>query len=176
MSAPDKDHAAFLGTDGQLYVRDADGTTRHVPVEVDSEGNLPTHEETDSQRSARAVATASGNRRALLIGINYTGLDSGQLRGCINDVENMSQFLVSHFHYPPGSITVLRDDDPAKMPTKDNILRAMNALVAGAAPGDSLFFHYSGHGSQTRDWTFLEEDGQNEVRTSSEYGNGIEDT
>lgn len=38
--------------------------------------------------------------------------------------------------------------DPWKRPTKANILTTMKWLVDGAQPGDSLFFHYSGHGSQ----------------------------
>jgi hypothetical protein len=37
------------------------------------------------------------------------------------------------------------------MPTRDNILRACQWLVAGAQKGDVLFFHFSGHGSQTED-------------------------
>lgn len=37
-------------------------------------------------------SNCSGRRKALLIGINYYGT-SNELRGCINDVHNMRQFL-----------------------------------------------------------------------------------
>jgi len=35
-------------------------------------------------------------------------------------------------------------------PTKKNILSALKWLVKDAAPGDSLFMHFSGHGSEVR--------------------------
>lgn len=43
-------------------------------------------------------------------------------------------------------INMLTDDqaNPAKWPTRGNMIMAMQQLVAGAQPGDSLFFHYSG--------------------------------
>jgi hypothetical protein len=37
------------------------------------------------------------------------------------------------------------------LPTRQNILASMQWLVQGAQPGDSLFFHYSGHGGSVRD-------------------------
>lgn len=84
-------------------------------------------------------------RKALLIGINYFG-QRGQLRGCINDVRNMSGYLVSHFGYKREDMVILTDDqqNPISQPTKQNILRAMHWLVKDAKPNDSLFFHYSG--------------------------------
>ena len=48
-------------------------------------------------------------------------------------------------------------------PTKQNILRAMHWLVKDARPNDSLFFHYSGHGGQTKDIDRDESDGYDEV-------------
>jgi hypothetical protein len=39
----------------------------------------------------------------------------------------------------------------------------MQWLVNGAQPNDSLFFHYSGHGGQTKDMDGDEEDGFDEV-------------
>jgi len=43
-------------------------------------------------------SACTGRRKALLIGINYFG-QKGQLRGCINDVKNMSTYLNNHFGY-----------------------------------------------------------------------------
>ena len=87
----------------------------------------------------------NGRRKALLIGINYFG-QRGQLRGCINDVRNMSSYLVEHFQYKREDMVILTDDqqNPMSQPTKQNILRAMHWLVKDARPNDSLFFHYSG--------------------------------
>lgn len=81
----------------------------------------------------------------MLIGINYFN-QKGQLRGCINDVKNMSTYLHENFGYPRENMVLLTDDqqNPKSQPTKANILRAMHWLVKDAKPNDSLFFHYSG--------------------------------
>ncbi|KAJ5385132.1 hypothetical protein N7517_003043 [Penicillium concentricum] len=106
----------------------------------------------------------TGKRKALLIGINYFG-QKGQLRGCINDVKNMSAYLNQNFGYAREDMVLLTDDqqNPMSQPTKANILRAMHWLVKDARPNDSLFFHYSGHGGQTPDLDGDEEDGYDEV-------------
>ncbi|CAL5867437.1 uncharacterized protein PFLUO_LOCUS1656 [Penicillium psychrofluorescens] len=106
----------------------------------------------------------TGKRKALLIGINYFG-QKGQLRGCINDVKNMSAYLNQNFGYAREDMVILTDDqqNPMSQPTKANILRAMHWLVKEARPNDSLFFHYSGHGGQTPDLDGDEDDGYDEV-------------
>lgn len=90
-------------------------------------------------------STCTGRRRALLIGINYFG-QPNQLHGCINDVTNMSIFLHEKFGYRRGDMVILTDDqqNPMSIPTKANILRAMQWLVRDAMPDDSLFIHFSG--------------------------------
>lgn len=90
-------------------------------------------------------SACTGKRKALLIGINYFG-QRGQLRGCINDVKNMSAYLNGNFGYAREDMVILTDDqqNPMSQPTKQNILRAMHWLVKDAKPNDSLFFHYSG--------------------------------
>ncbi|KAK5172924.1 Ca(2+)-dependent cysteine protease [Saxophila tyrrhenica] len=109
-------------------------------------------------------SNCTGRRKALLIGINYFG-QRGQLRGCINDVKNMSSYLNGHFGYKREDMVILTDDQQNQMsqPTKANILRAMHWLVKDARSNDSLFFHYSGHGGQTKDLDGDEEDGYDEV-------------
>ncbi|KAJ3574191.1 hypothetical protein NP233_g1948 [Leucocoprinus birnbaumii] len=106
----------------------------------------------------------NGKKKALCIGINYKGMN-GELKGCINDARNMQRFLCSHFGYRMEDIVMLTDDaqNPRQKPTRDNILQAMQWLVRGAAPNDSLFFHYSGHGGQTKDLDGDEGDGYDEV-------------
>lgn len=90
-------------------------------------------------------SNCTGKRKALLIGINYFG-QRGQLRGCINDVKNMSTFLHDRFNYKREDMVILTDDqqNPRSQPTKQNIMQAMHWLVKDAQPNDSLFFHYSG--------------------------------
>ena len=62
-------------------------------------------------------------------------------------------------------MVILTDDqqDQRSVPTKENIIRAMQWLVMDAQPNDSLFFHYSGHGGQTKDLDGDEADGYDEV-------------
>ncbi|KAJ9138546.1 Caspase domain-containing protein [Coniochaeta hoffmannii] len=116
------------------------------------------------QGYAFQYSQCTGRRKALLIGINYFG-QRGQLRGCINDVRNMSAYLVENFGYKREDMVILTDDqqNPMSQPTKQNILRAMHWLVKDARPNDSLFFHYSGHGGQTKDLDGDEPDGYDEV-------------
>ncbi|KAF7520217.1 hypothetical protein G7054_g12847 [Neopestalotiopsis clavispora] len=116
------------------------------------------------QNYAFQYSACTGRRKALLVGINYFG-QRGQLRGCINDVRNMSSYLNQHFGYKREDMVILTDDqhNPMSQPTKQNILRAMHWLVKDARPNDSLFFHYSGHGGQTKDLDGDEADGYDEV-------------
>ncbi|POS84539.1 hypothetical protein EPUL_003382 [Erysiphe pulchra] len=101
-------------------------------------------------------SNCTGRRKALLIGINYFG-QNGELRGCINDVHNVSAYLKENYGYQNDQ------QNPVGQPTKNNILRAMSWLVEGCQPNDALFFHYSGHGGQTDDLDGDEEDGHDEV-------------
>jgi hypothetical protein len=109
-------------------------------------------------------SNCTGRRRALLIGINYFG-QNGELRGCINDVKNLSTYLMENHGYKRDDMVMLTDDqqNPVLQPTKENIIRAMGWLVGGAQPNDALFLHYSGHGGQTEDLTGDEDDGYDEV-------------
>ncbi len=61
------------------------------------------------------------------------------------------------------NITVLMDDGQHPEPTKDAILAAYNQVVGDSQPGDSIFLHYSGHGSNTKDDDNDEDDGYDEV-------------
>uniref|UniRef100_A0ACD5TFJ9 Uncharacterized protein n=1 Tax=Avena sativa TaxID=4498 RepID=A0ACD5TFJ9_AVESA len=89
-----------------------------------------------------------GRKRAVLVGINYPGTKA-ELKGCHNDVARMRRCLVDRFGFDDAGIRVLSDADPAApQPTGANIRRELARLVADARPGDSLFFHYSGHGTR----------------------------
>lgn len=117
----------------------------------------------------------NGNKKALFVGINYFG-QKGELRGCINDVVNIKKFVSETFGFKSDAehMRVLTDDkkdDPSKMPTKANIIAGMKWLVAGAQEGDSLFFHYSGHGGSQKDVSpdTDELDGQDETLIPVDY-------
>lgn len=105
-------------------------------------------------------SNCTGRRKAVLIGINYFGTKN-ELRGCINDVKNMSTFLNQHYGYAWDDMVILTDDqhENARIPTRDNIIRAMQWLVRDARPNDSYFFHMSGHGGLVPDQDGDEEDG-----------------
>jgi uncharacterized caspase-like protein len=77
----------------------------------------------------------------------------GNTPGCINDVHNVRNFITSRFGFPQDGIVVLTDDqqNPSYQPTRANIVNAIRWLVDGAQPGDSLLFHFSGHGSHQKD-------------------------
>lgn len=79
----------------------------------------------------------TGTRKAVVIGINYLSHQQGQLRGCIPDANNMEAFLISR-GFQQQNIRKLTDDNHNAMPTRANMLAAMQWLVQGAQPGDSL--------------------------------------
>lgn len=62
--------------------------------------------------------------------------------------------LRDQYGFEPGSMICLIDEDPnapaAKLPTGANIKNNLKQLVAASQPGDVLFFHFSGHGTQVR--------------------------
>ncbi|AQL05569.1 Putative metacaspase family protein [Zea mays] len=105
-----------------------------------------------------------GRKRAVVCGISYR-YSRHELKGCINDAKCMRHLLMTRFNFPDDSIIMLNEEqtDPYKIPTKHNIRMAMYWLVQGCQPGDSLVFHYSGHGSQQRNYSGDEVDGFDET-------------
>jgi len=88
-----------------------------------------------------------GTKRAVLIGINYTGQE-GELAGCHNDVRNIKGYLESVHLFKPENILILVDDGIHSPPTKRNIMNAYNGLARQTKSGDTVFCHYSGHGGR----------------------------
>jgi len=80
--------------------------------------------------------------RALLVGINnYPG---NPLRGCLNDISDMADFLVARCAFAESDIRLLTD----RRATKQAIVERLDWLLHGLQPGDRVLFHYSGHGAQ----------------------------
>jgi hypothetical protein len=96
----------------------------------------------------------------LLIGIDaYQGGIS--LDGCVNDIDAIQRVLVDRLHVGVDRIKRLaaphsgarhETDVPGALPTRENLLRALEALGSEhhVAPGDRVFIYYSGHGTQCR--------------------------
>lgn len=103
-------------------------------------------------------------KRALLVGINYRGTGS-ELNGCINDVNNVKEFLLKK-GYKEKYITVLTDDTEVK-PTRSNMLKYFLELLVSESK--TLYFHYSGHGGSVRDISGDEADGRDETLCPLDY-------
>lgn len=103
-----------------------------------------------------------GNKKAVLIGINYLGTDY-QLGGCANDVKDMKALLMKNGFKEKDIITLSDDIKGATFPSRDNMLAQFNKLVTEAKPGDDLFIHYSGHGTQVEDTDDSESDNMDEA-------------
>lgn len=112
-------------------------------------------------RHAAADATddpPGGVKRALLVGINRYKAVPG-LQGSVNDVETMREILITRWGFQPRNITMLTDENA----TRDRILTTLVELVRVSGPQDTLYFHFSGHGSQVQDLNGDEEDGLDET-------------
>nr|DAD18290.1 TPA_asm: hypothetical protein HUJ06_019753 [Nelumbo nucifera] len=105
-----------------------------------------------------------GRKRAVICGISYRNAPY-ELKGCINDAKCMRYLLINRFKFPESSILMLTEEenDAYRIPTKQNIRMALHWLVQGCQSGDSLVFHYSGHGSQQMDNDRDEIDGYDET-------------
>ncbi|KAK0631104.1 peptidase C14, caspase domain-containing protein [Bombardia bombarda] len=95
-------------------------------------------------------------KKALIIGINYTGSDH-ELNGCINDAMNVRDFLVNDrgFSADGGDIVIMTDapenEGTPFYPTTANMLAAFKWLSSRNRPGDIVWLSYSGHGGQVKD-------------------------
>lgn len=107
---------------------------------------------------SRAGNAEEGTRRALLIGINdYERLPD--LRGAVNDVATIRALLTTQFGFAEADIRQLTDSQA----TRAGILEAFEELIAEAGRRDTVYVHYSGHGSQVRDANGDESDGLDET-------------
>jgi hypothetical protein len=108
-------------------------------------------------------------KRALLIGIDYITNPNARLYGCIEDIKNVQNMLIDAYGYPPENIVALRDDMPTKLPTKQNILLALQMIVSVSGVNDEIWIHYSGHGTQLQDRNGDEVDGLDEAIVPVDY-------
>jgi len=104
------------------------------------------------------------SKKACLVGINYVGTSS-ELRGCVNDVYLIRDLLVSMYKYKVEDIVILTDE----YASRENIIKEFTSLVQNAKSGDSIFFSFSGHGSNMKDTNCDEVDGIDELIVSVDH-------
>ena len=92
-------------------------------------------------------------KKAILIGLNYPG-SYYALNGCVNDVKNGGEFLKGYGY----DYKLLTDSE---ITDKYNVLEALKELKE--SEGNTLFFHYSGHGTTVVDGNGDETDGKDEA-------------
>lgn len=100
-----------------------------------------------------ALPALARDNYALLIGASqYSNLDERYwLKGPANDVTLVATWLATEapVPFPQGHVTLLADGVPgAAPPTLQAIRDAFATLAAEVKPGDFVYLHFSGHGTQ----------------------------
>lgn len=99
-------------------------------------------------------------KKAFLVGINK--YPDAPLNGCVNDCLLMYKVLSEKFGFENNNIDIITDQQC----TRENIIIGLKKLTSNLNSNDTIFFHYSGHGSQVvvNDWTKTPEaDGRDEI-------------
>jgi hypothetical protein len=111
------------------------------PIDINEEICITAPPEYDEEYDE--YVAGNGTKRAMLVGINYTGEDNA-LTSCHNDVRNMKDFLVSVHGFERQNMLILMDDDNHHEPTKQLIMDGFRRLCQISQPGDSIFIQFSG--------------------------------
>ena len=120
--------------------------------------------------SVMMAAPALAETHALVIGVSdYLHLDA-DLRGPANDTGLVTQMLLDR-GVPAGNIRLLaskgaRHADGVPImsdPTRAAIMDQLSKLAVDAKSGDTVFFYFSGHGSQAPDMNGDEAGGYDEI-------------
>ena len=98
-------------------------------------------------------------KRAFLIGINRYQVAGSDLRGCVNDVKDLSAALIEFHGFRKSDICVVTD----LAATKKAMEAGIKALLRASKKGDVAVLHYSGHGSHVPDDNRDESDGRDET-------------
>ena len=110
-------------------------------------------------------------KRALIIGIDtYNPLPNekitsgyrstfSDLEGCKNDALSIKSIITSRYGFDEKNIDSLFNEKA----TRDNILNAIQRLLANSGANDVAFIYYAGHGSQVRNSSSKETDKKDET-------------
>lgn len=125
-----------------------------------------------SAESHKALYTKESYKRGLAIGINYDhdNVFDDDLRGCVNDMNNVREFLIKYCHFEDDDIKTLCNERA----TRRNIERSLRELVSFSYvhPRSEIWVSYSGHGTSVP--CAQERDGCSEVICPSDYSkNGL---
>ncbi len=120
------------------------------------------------------AAPVTAETRALLIGVgDYEYLDA-DLRGPVNDVALMARTLMSR-GVAAEDITVLTtapellpEGVVVEMPRREAILNGLAEAAEATGEGDTVFFYFSGHGSQAPDLDGDDQGGYDEILLPSD--------
>jgi hypothetical protein len=111
-------------------------------------------------------------KRALLVGLNYQDT-SNELRGCHNDINNNEKLLIK---YEYNKIIKLLDsaqdyigNTTDTSPTIKNVMTKFMELIDESKQGDTIFFHYSGHGYYKKDTTIKKQKDELDGRDEQIY-------
>jgi metacaspase-1 len=111
--------------------------------------------------------------RALLIGINYYLDPANKLNGCCNDVRAMGRYLTRTVGVPADATAVVTDENVQTIQGTmlDGMIDLLYKLSIASWKENltSVFFHYSGHGTQMKDTNGDEIDGMDEVIVPCDY-------
>ena len=109
-------------------------------------------------------------KRALLVGCTYKGT-SAQLNGTLNDVIRMRQCLIDKYNFESKNIDMLIEWEGYKQPTKKNIIDSIVFLIIKSLyyGCDTIYIHFSGHGTQILDRSGDEADGYDECWVPVDY-------
>ncbi len=109
-------------------------------------------------------------KKAILIGINdYKNLPFlwkernktiEDLKGSINDVHLIKEILTTFYGFKEKDLKILTHQEA----TRENIIKIFNNwFIEGTKEGDTIFYYFSGHGTQVPDQNFDEDDGLDEA-------------
>lgn len=99
-----------------------------------------------------ATVPAVGRRRAVFVGIDYRNLGLLDLNGLGSQfITSYRTSLVNLGYFDVRDTLLLIEtaspgDAPDNVPSRDNVLKAIDWLLSGAQRGDLLYFHFLGHG------------------------------
>jgi Caspase domain len=132
-----------------------------------------------------ALSAEPARKRALLIGINDYSASRlpapkepvpargwSNLDGAVNDVEIIRGMLIARYGFDASAIVTITDQKATGKAIRD----ALQAhLVEPAKKDDTLFFFYSGHGSQVRNSLSTEADKLDETLVPADSRHGGDD-
>lgn len=103
--------------------------------------------------------------KAVLFGLNYEHIPNATLRGCVNDVINLRNFIVNDINISCDFYTSENET------SYDNIIKTLYQLAISSYKDDLdfAFISYSGHGSHIKDENGDERDGMDEGLVPSDY-------